>query len=204
MNLAEWVEAAREVPPWLMFGGLFLASFAEYVVPPVPGDAMVVAGSVLVTSFGWSPVPLFAAVMAGAIAGAMVDFAVGQWIVRRGTLSRRSERTRAAVDILTERFKRHGAWILALNRFFPGVRAAFFVAAGVAGLRRREVALWAAVSALAWNLLLVGVGVALGENIDALDALLSRYTVGAWIAVAAMMLLTWFGVRRALKRAGFG
>lgn len=204
MTLAEIVEAVRVVPAWLVFTGLVVASFAEYVIPPVPGDLFVVVGAVLVTSFGWSPWPVFAAVMAGAVAGGMVDFAIGRWLVRRGTLGRRSERTQAAVALVTARFHRHGAWILALNRFFPGVRAAFFVAAGVAGLRPLQVALWGALSALAWNALLVGAGFALGNNLDALDAMLSRYTVGAWIVVALVFAASWFGIRRALKKAGLG
>jgi membrane protein DedA with SNARE-associated domain len=204
MTLAELVEAARDAPTWLVFGGLVAASFAEYVVPPLPGDLLVVVGAVLVTSFGWSPLPVFAAVMAGAVAGGMVDFAVGRWLVRRGTLARRSERTRVAVEMVTAKFRRHGSWILALNRFFPGIRAAFFVAAGVAGLRPLEVAVWGALSALAWNALLVGAGYALGNNLDALDAVLSRYTVGAWIVVGVIVVVGWLGLRRALKQAGLG
>ncbi|MEZ4267818.1 MAG: VTT domain-containing protein [Myxococcota bacterium] len=203
MTLAECVEAAQGIPPWLVFGGLFVASFAEYVVPPVPGDLLVLVGAVLVASFGWSPIPVFAAVMTGAVAGALVDFALGRWLVRRGTLDRQSERTRAAVRMITARFQRHGPWILALNRFFPGIRAAFFVAAGVAGLKPGVVVFWGAISALAWNGLLVAAGLALGENIDALDALMARYTVVAWVVVGVILVASWLGVRRALKKSGF-
>jgi membrane protein DedA with SNARE-associated domain len=204
MTLGEWAAAAEGAPAWLVFGGLFVASFAEYVVPPVPGDMLVVVGVVLVTSFGWSPLPVFATVMAGAVLGAMVDFALGRWLVRRGSLARRGERTRAAVAMLTERFERHGPWILALNRFFPGIRGAFFVAAGVAGLGVVPVALWAAVGALLWNLLLVGAGVALGHNLDALDAWMTRYTLWAWVVVGVIVVGTWWGVRRALDKRGLG
>ncbi len=203
MSLAEWVDAAQGIPPWLVVGGLFVASFAEYVVPPVPGDLLVLVGAVLVASFGWSPIPVFAAVMAGAVAGALVDFALGRWLVRHGTLGRQSERTRAAVQMITARFQGHGPWILALNRFVPGIRAAFFVAAGVAGLRPAVVVFWGAVSALAWNGLLVGAGLALGDNIDALDALMAHYTLVAWVVVGVIVVASWFGVRRALKKAGF-
>lgn len=127
---------------------------------------------------------MWLAATAGSIAGGAADLAVGRWIAR-GRLERLSPRTRAAVDVLVERFRRYGAAYLALNRFVPGVRAAFFVAAGLAGLRTGPVLGWAAVSAIAWNTLLVAAGFAVGADLERLAGWFQRYQAVAWVVVAA-------------------
>ncbi len=83
-------------------------------------------------------------------------------------------------------YRRHGAWLLVANRFLPGVRAFFFVAAGASGIPLRKVLLYGGLSACAWNALLLAVGALAARNAADLVRFLDRYTRAAWLALAAV------------------
>lgn len=171
----------------------------EYVFPPFPGDFVVLFGAVLVTGYGWSFGLVLAAVMLGSIAGALAAYELGlAWARRRAADP--SPRPRPVLDAIVARFQRHGAVFIVVNRFLPGVRALIFVAAGLAGVRRRTVVLYAGVSALLWNLVLMALGALVGANLDRLQAIVERYTAivtGALIViVVAFLVIRWR--RRAL------
>jgi len=162
------------------YGALAGSAALEYVFPPFPGDFVTVIGAVLVTGYGSSFAGVLGAVMAGSIVGSLIAHELGiAWARRRA----RGDRN-ATIDALVTRFERHGPAYLIVNRFVPGVRALFFVAAGLAAVPRSRVALYAGASALLWNLALMALGASLGANLDHLSAIVERYTVIAWIAVA--------------------
>jgi membrane protein DedA with SNARE-associated domain len=183
VDLEAIVEGLRQWPPALVYLVLFLTAFVEYVVPPVPGDTFVVGGAVLVSAFGWSFLPVLLVVTAGAAFGAWVDFRVGRWLQRSGRLDKLPQTAREGIDGVVAQMKKHGPMYLAINRFVPGLRAFFFVAAGLAGLTTGQVLLWSTVSALAWNAGLVGLGYALGKNLGTLEAVLRDYSVAMWILI---------------------
>jgi len=203
MDLQSVIDQLRAWPAWVVYALLFAGAFIEYILPFLPGDMFVIAGSVLVAAFDWHPVPVLAIVTAGAILGAWVDFRIGLWLVRTNRLHRLGPTGQRAIDAIVLRMQKHGAIYLAVNRFIPALRAFFFVAAGVAGLPTGKVLLWSGVSALAWNTLLVGVGYALGANIAAIETFFTQYTVVAWsiLALVALVLVVRWLVKRRRARA---
>ena len=172
---------------------LFGSALLEYVFPPFPGDTVVVFGAFLVTARGWSGPGVFAATTAGSLVGAAVDWYVGvalqRWRHRRTPLTGAGDSVRQTVDGLVERFQRHGPAYILVNRFLPGIRALFFVAAGMAGMRPGPVLLYAAVSAIAWNCLLMGAGLAVGASWDTLPAWFAAYTRVVWGILGAALLV---------------
>ena len=160
---------------------LGLSAMIEYVFPPFPGDTVTLFGAFLITAKGWSFVAVLGSVLAGSAAGAMADFWLGKVLQKRHVGGDRLAR-------LVARFQRHGEVFLVINRFLPGVRALFFVAAGMAGMRWSRVLLWATVSATLWNLLLIAVGSAVGANFEALQRFFTTYAKLAWGALAALAL----------------
>ena len=199
MSLTEILDSVREWPPVVTYLVLFAGSLVEYVFPPIPGDTIVVAGAVLVGAFGWDVWPIYLVVTAGATVGATADFFIGRWLVRTGRIERLGDGPRRAVNDLVSRFERHGAWYLAINRFLPGIRAFFFVAAGLAGLRLRAVLFWSTLSALAWNALLIAAGVALGKQLETLESWLGRYQAVMWSIIGAVVLWAAYRMWRAGK-----
>jgi membrane-associated protein len=180
---------------------LFLASFLEYVFPPVPGDMVAVLGAWYATHGGLSWTVLFLSLSAGAMVGTAFDWRLGVWLGAR--LEGRAAVGRLDRDRL-ERFerayRRWGGLLLVVNRFLPGVRAFVFVAAGAARIPLWKVLLYGGVSAALWNVLLLGAGALLAKNEQELLGMFARYDKAAWIAVAlacALAIAVW--ARRRLR-----
>lgn len=192
-GLTEAVQTLIEQHPATVYVTLFGAAALEYVFPPFPGDTVTLAGAVLVSAFGWSFVPVFLAVTGGSVLGAAADFWLGLWIGTRWA-AREGAQKRALGRVL-QGFRRYGDAYLLINRFLPGARALFFVAAGMVGMPFGRVVLFATLSAVAWNVLLMAVGWWIGSNLDALEGILRNYAVGAVIAfallVGALLLRAW-------------
>ena len=106
-------------------------------------------------------------------------------------LDRLSERRRRQVDRLVGGFRRYGPVLLVANRFVPGVRALFFVAAGVAELSLPVVVAWATVSAALWNAVLLGLGAWVGWNLEALIGAVRQVGFGVAGVLVVVGLLGW-------------
>jgi membrane protein DedA with SNARE-associated domain len=187
---------------------LAASSALEYVFPPFPGDTVTLFGAFLITARGWSAAGVLAAVTLGSLAGAAIDFAIGRALARdhgterpRWWIERYWQRALGRVMPLVERLRERGPAYLVLNRFFPGIRALFFVAAGMAGVKLRTVLLYGAVSSLLWNALVIGVGAAIGASWERLRAIFEAYSavVGALLVVGVVVLALWLWIRRRRK-----
>ena len=168
------------------------SALVEYVFPPFPGDTITLFGAVLITAYSWSFWGVFGAVMTGSLAGSMLAFYFGGWLEARRTARRMKKkpsepahrnRRRAALDRLVGQFRRHGAAYLVLNRFLPGLRALFFVAAGMARMRPGAVLVYSAVSAALWNLGIIALGSLLGANFETLMDWVRQYTLIVWLVL---------------------
>jgi membrane-associated protein len=169
------------------FGVLAGSAAIEYVFPPFPGDFVVLLGAILVTGYGWSFAGVLGAVMLGSMLGAAGAHELGiLWARRRAA---HHAKARPTLDAIVARFRRHGSAFIVVNRFLPGIRGLIFVAAGLAGLPRGRVLFFAGVSALAWNLLLMAAGAAVGANLERLEDLVQKYTLAVWIALVVAVVV---------------
>jgi membrane protein DedA with SNARE-associated domain len=204
--MEEWVHAGiREVvalPQPILWIALVLSSALEYVFPPFPGDAVLIAGGIIASSQKLLWIPIHICVTAGAVLGALVDYEIGRWLRRedRNTwLHRWTRRPKVAkpIERVISGFQRHGDLYLIVNRFLPGLRGVFFVAAGLARLRRLRVLVLAAIAAILWNSMLLGVGLLVGANLEALSDFLDTYSRVAWVVVGIIVaIVVWRLVRK--------
>ncbi len=197
-TLTTWVGREDSLPGWLALAG---SAVIEYVFPPFPGDVVTVLAASLVIAASWSWFGVLSALMIGSVIGAALTFELGvRWARRRAA---RGEAHGAALDRLVAGFRKHGVAYLVLNRFVPGVRSLFFVAAGLAGMSRRAVYVYGALSSLLWNLVLLAAGAALGANYERLERLVSMYTavaVAIVVAIVVAMAVIQWARRRAARR----
>jgi membrane protein DedA with SNARE-associated domain len=198
MDVQEVLAATQQWPPAVVYAALFGGALIEYVFPPFPGDTVVVAGAALVGANGWAAGPVWTAVTAGSIVGALFDLLVGRWLAR-GAIVRLAPRTRTVIDDLVGQFRRYGSVYLALNRFLPGIRALLFVAAGVAGLPTFPVMGWATLSAVVWNSGLVWLGLQVGENLELLTEWVQRYNIVTGVVVVVIVLVIMARIWRRLR-----
>ncbi|MBU8895522.1 DedA family protein [Corallococcus sp. M34] len=177
------------------FGLLVLgvAAMLEYVVPPFPGDTITLLGGVYAVR-GAQPWPLvFLVVTVGSVVGAAIDYAVGRWLARRFDAHPEWSffgLTHARLVQVQARMRTTGPWLLVINRFLPGIRGVIFIAAGAAQMPRFNALMLGAVSAMAHTALVLGLGMAVGGNLERLTYLVSRYqyAVVGLVVVAVVAL----------------
>lgn len=198
-NLLDAVVTWMEGLPALWTYAVILAvAYGENVVPPIPGDMIVVFGGYLVGRGTLSlPVVILLATVGGAL-GFMTVYAVGrrfgqavsdpqrfQWIPQE-----RLERVLAWIE-------RWGYGVVAANRFLSGARSVIALAVGMARMNPWKTAGWATASAAVWCSLIAYAGYAVGENWRLVRGYLADYSR---LVLAALLLgaLVW-GARRYLK-----
>ena len=168
---------------------MFLMSFGENVFPPLPGDTFLVLGAVLVGRGRMDFIPAYLATVAGSLLGFMVMYGVGFfWGVKvfRGKTGKMfSSRNLEKVD---QWFGRYGYGVLVANRFFAGFRAVVALCAGIARMEAIHVFLFASISCLIWNGLLMAVGMKVGEN---WHAIVRNYDRIVFILLCLFVLLWW-------------
>ncbi len=194
---------ARELGPYGVLA-FALAAFVEYVFPPFPGDTVTLLAGIYAVRGERSWVGVFLAVTAGSVLGAAVNYAFGRLIASRvehqpdGKLFFGLSHARIHRAQATMRAK--GIAVILVNRFLPAVRSLVFVAAGASRMPARTVLGYGAVSAMAWNVLILGAGLAVGGSAERLTALFEQYR-RAFLGLAALALLAWLAVRLFKRRA---
>jgi len=177
------------------------AAMLEYVIPPFPGDTVTLFGIFLAATSGYAVALVYLALTVGSTVGSLGAYAFGRWLGARPERSRRffkGERARRTLEGVADRFRRHGSWYLAFNRFLPALRAFFFVAAGIARMDVWKVALFGGLSAVVWNALLLAVGFAVGDNWERIRSLSEQYTIATASVVALVAIF--FAVRWWVRR----
>ena len=195
------LQRGEEISHFTLFLAMFAGSFFEYVFPPVPGDLWTAAGAILLAR-GQSFIAVFFGANLGSVAGFLVDYGFGVWLANPERRFRhwgpRWERMGRGIDRIAAGFERHTAFYLMVNRFLPGIRALFFVAAGFARVPVWKVVVFGLVSSAAWNILIIGAGYALGRSYERLLEWMGRYTWAAWGVLAAVVAVA--AIRFYVKR----
>ena len=197
-TLRQWFEV-QESPMGYLLIGLFAA--LEYLCPPLPGDTLCLFAIFLACTSNWSKPLVYLSLNLGAIVGGWLDYEAGRfWERRGGTLPSwlRGGHTEIAITRAVQGFAKYGFVLLIANRFIPSFRAVFFVAAGRANLPRWKMLLGGTLSAMLWNLLLLGLASYIAHDWENLSALVQRHGTFALVGITLIFLL-W--LRRALSSA---
>lgn len=182
-DLIAWM---TELPAVWAYGLILVVAYAENVVPPIPGDMIVVFGGYMA---GLGRLDLAMVILLSTTGGAlgfMTMYAAG---ARLGTAILNPDRFRwlpkRRILRVRERLQKWGYALVAANRFLSGLRSVISLSVGMAHRPAGPTALWATASALLWCGLLGLVGFYVGENWEVVGEYLRRY--GAFV-VAALVL----------------
>ncbi len=198
--LLEIVEWMASLPPIWAYGIVLGIAWLENVVPPIPGDMVVVFGGYM-AGLGLlnAPLVILLATLGGTL-GFMTMYAIGHK-VGVGLLDPERYRWLPKNRIVTvrDRLKKQGFFLVAANRFLSGLRSVISLTVGMAHMDARKTWFWSTISSLAWCVLLTVAGVIVGENWEVVSGYLQAWGgfVLALIAVFVVVQLIRFRRSRA-------
>ncbi len=174
--LSRFIYWLEELPVFWAYLTLLLIAYGENVLPPIPGDMVVVFGGYLA---GLGQLSLWLVVLLATIGGAlgfMTMYAIGASL---GKAVRRPDQfkwlPKRHIDRSEEWLQRWGYGVVAANRFLSGLRSVIALSAGMARMDARKTAAFATLSAALWVLLISWAGYAVGENWEVVSVYLKNY-----------------------------
>ncbi|MBI9070637.1 MAG: DedA family protein [Melioribacteraceae bacterium] len=170
---------------------LFFFAFIENIFPPSPSDVVVVAGASLIASTSLGFIPVLFITSIGSSLGFMLMYYLGMYlsehVLRSGKLKFISQNS---IDKTDKWFTKYGYKLIIANRFMPGTRSVISFFSGVSELDKIKTFVYATISAFVWNILLVYLGMSVGNNIELIDYYLSTYSNIALI-ITGIILAIW-------------
>jgi membrane protein DedA with SNARE-associated domain len=162
----EWI---LTLSPASIYGIFMLVAYAENVLPPVPGDLLVVFGGYLSAEQIVSFNALLAITTIASVIGFMNMYAFGYYFGDKIETERSDFWLMKVIDVkYFDRCKRwmhnYGQAVIIANRFLAGTRSVIAVTAGLTKMRPVTTVLSSMVSSLSWNFVLLGAGWIVHEN----------------------------------------
>lgn len=201
----DWLATfATNVIDALGYPGVAALIFLENLFPPIPSEAILpLAGFLAGQGRMVLPLVIVAATL-GAVAGALVLYALGAWFGDRrirwlvNRYGRWLALTEDDLDLANGWFDRHGGKAVLLCRLLPIVRSLISIPAGLRRMPLSVFILYTALGAGLWNSVLVVAGWWLGENWEEVGDYVSYLEYPVIIAV--ILAIAWYVWKRLLNR----
>ena len=192
-----WIEQGinwlQQLPPEGVLALMFFLAFIENVFPPSPSDVLLVFAGTLI---GLGTIDFTSALIVstvGSACGFVLAYVVGRYFqehIVTGRLSRYLPLS--AINQVELLFQRFGYGVIIVNRFLAGTRAIVSFAAGMSKMNLVMTTLLCALSAAAWNAILLYLGMIFGKNWHKVGEYLSIYsTVVTIIVLAVLAVFAW-------------
>jgi membrane protein DedA with SNARE-associated domain len=178
--------------------GVGLSILAETIIPPIPSEAVLGLAGILINDGRMSIVPVILFATLGSIVGALFFYYIGLALGPRRShafLDRLPLVETEDVDRTFGWFEKHGRSAVFLGRMVPIVRSFISVPAGVVRMPLAQFVVFTAGGSLIWNTLLVSIGVAAGDFLQA-----NLHYLDYVVVVAAVLAVAWFVYRKVTGR----
>lgn len=213
VTLQPLVDRLAGQPVETLYALIFGASFAEGVLPPVPGDLAAAFLAFLSARAGGNWIPTTLAVVCGSVAGNSVVWWMGRrfganWLAHqmaRFKLIKSEAQTERAEHRVEEAYREYGWVALFISRFVPGLRAMAPAAAGAVGVPLWETAAILFAASTIWYSVVTWIAFRVGSDWEAVKAALLALGrdvgIGATGVAVAAVLVGWWIWRRRRQRA---
>lgn len=187
-QLVDWI---RTLSPLGIYGIFLLVAYLENIVPPVPGDVLVVFGGYLAAEdiIGFFPLLLITTV--ASVAGFMSMYAIGfHW---GDKIEQQGKKFWLMRFIDIKYFEKGRRWmhrwgqgIILANRFLAGTRSVISLTAGITKTSISPTMLSSFVSSVLWNFILLSAGWLVHENWTVIGKYLNIY---GWVVLGLIFLV---------------
>ena len=183
------ITALYNFPNETIYLFLFVIALIEYILPPIPGDTIIVFGAYLVGVGRLDLFTVYILITLGSMSGFLVSFFVGKHYGRWFFLKKNYRFFSREMILKTEKwFQRYGVGLIAANRFFSGARSAISLIAGISNMKVFATTLAALFSSMIWNAILISGGYYLGKNWHAVITIIKRYNQFVIIVIILSLL----------------
>lgn len=188
-DIFNWISSLN--PTWT-YVVIFVIAFGENIVPPIPGDMVIVFGGYVASTTGVDFFVIWGVATLGGALGFMALYLFGysmgnavyspdryKWIPKNKMVKAR------------DWVLRWGYWVIIANRFLAGTRTVISLVVGIAQMDAWKTMVACAISAFVWTGLITYGGYAIGENWEQMAEYLRVYGVG-------ILVVTLFAVGTAI------
>ena len=154
----------------LGYMGIFIGMTIESSFFPFPSEVILFPAGALIANGEMLFLPVFIASLLGVIAGATINFFIAFFIGRTTVdflISKYGKLifiTNKKLEKIDNYFKKHGEITTFVGRFLPGIRQLISLPAGFSKMNYFKFAIFTALGAGIWNLILIYVGYFFGNN----------------------------------------
>ena len=195
-----WITAVMEN---YGYAGIFFLILMENIFPPIPSEVVLTVGGFMTTTAGMTVFGVIAASTAGSVSGAIILYYLGRWLsVERleGIVESHGKWLRIKKQDLIKAdawFDRYGVWTVFFGRLVPVVRSLISIPAGMSGMKLKWFLLFTTAGTLIWNMILVTIGAAVGENREAIMRQLELYSNFVYVLlILGAIMGIWYFIRK--------
>ncbi|HKJ33695.1 MAG TPA: DedA family protein [Balneolales bacterium] len=177
-ELINWI---NQLPPISIYLVFFSIAYLENIIPPIPGDILVVFGGYMAAEGIISLTPVYLLTTIASVIGFMSMYSIGRfwgykiksethdsWLLRNLGIN--------YLPKVESWMLKWGQWVIVANRFLAGARSIISITAGMSATNVKLTALNSLISSLLWNALLIGAGWVISENWKIIGHYLSIYS----------------------------
>jgi membrane protein DedA with SNARE-associated domain len=193
--MQEWITTIME-----QFGytGIFIMMALENVFPPIPSEIVLPFGGFMTTNSELTVIGVVVTSTSGSILGAIILYGIGLLIdVER--LEKIVDRWGHVIRITKEDirkadrwFDKYGYWTVLFCRMIPLVRSLISIPAGMSNMNFTLFLLFSLIGTLVWNIILIMIGVVLGENWQSILSFMEMYSTITYAFIALAIVI--FGI----------
>lgn len=199
--MVEFLESIlNEINPLTAYLILTVSAFFENILPPIPGDTVVVLGAYLVSTGQLNFWGVYISTTIGSVIGFVTMYYTGLHFGRSFIYKKSRVKVFKPENIekVEKWFSKWGYWVIFANRFLTGTRSVISLFAGLFHLNSVLVIILSLLSAAIWNGLLIVAGMMVGNNWSLITDIISQYN-----KVLIVLTVLFFGIiifRRYKKR----
>lgn len=202
--MQEWITNIMEQ---FGYAGIFFMMALENVFPPIPSEIVLPFGGFMTTNSDLTVTGVIITATCGSVLGAIILYGIGLLIdVER--LEKIVDRWGHIIRIKKEDirkadkwFDKYGYWTVLFCRMIPLIRSLISVPAGMSNMNFTLFLLFTLIGTLIWNVILIMIGVVLGENWSSILEFMDMYSTITYslIAIGIVIVAVLF-VRKRIRK----
>ncbi len=182
------------------FGIMFLIAI-ENIFPPIPSEVILTFGGFVTTQSKLTVVGVIIFATIGSILGAVALYYIGKILNKErlekivaSKLGRILCLKKQDIEKADKWFDKQGPKAVFFARFIPIVRSLISIPAGMSEMPFLKFLLLTSIGTAIWNIVLVSLGVAMGENWEIIANIIDKYAkvVLVLIVIVGIILVAWF------------